>query len=260
VKTDGIRLATFSGLILFFELALIRYTAGYVHVFSFYLNFVLIATFLGMGVGLMRARQASTLRWLALPASVALFLAIAFFASTPIAVPADPDEFLWGLYGYSPDRGTPLVVMAVTLYLLCALFFVPLGALMGAEFRKLPPLRAYAWDIGGGLAGILLFGVLSLLRQGPLVWLALGFVVWIVATRSDRRFAGGLAAAGVLVLGITWWMAAGKPISYWSPYYRINVKSVQKMFEVDVNGSLHQYAMNLVSIGSRGDDYSETAR
>ena len=51
MKNDGLKLATYSGLILFFELALIRYTAGYVHLFSFYLNFVLIATFLGMGVG-----------------------------------------------------------------------------------------------------------------------------------------------------------------------------------------------------------------
>jgi hypothetical protein len=45
-----VRLAGYSFLILFFELALIRYTAGYVRVFGFYLNFVLIATFLGMGV------------------------------------------------------------------------------------------------------------------------------------------------------------------------------------------------------------------
>ena len=61
MKNDAVKLATYSGLILFFELALIRYTAGYVHLFSFYLNFVLIATFLGMGVGLMNGHARRSL-------------------------------------------------------------------------------------------------------------------------------------------------------------------------------------------------------
>src|SRR5688572_8095487 len=66
------RIAVYSGLILFFELAYIRYSSAYVRVFSFYQNFVLLATFLGMGVGLMRARSAGTLRWLGAPALLAM--------------------------------------------------------------------------------------------------------------------------------------------------------------------------------------------
>src|SRR6185503_13591366 len=68
-RSVGLRIAAYSALILFFELAFIRYTAGYVRVFSFYLNFVLIATFLGMGVGLLSARHVERLRWLAVPAT-----------------------------------------------------------------------------------------------------------------------------------------------------------------------------------------------
>jgi hypothetical protein len=40
-------------------------------VFGFYLNFVLTATFLGMGVGLLLADQAGRLRWIAIPALLA---------------------------------------------------------------------------------------------------------------------------------------------------------------------------------------------
>ena len=56
-----LRLACYTGLILFFELAWIRYTSAYVRVFGFYQNFVLIATFLGMGIGLLRADKAHLL-------------------------------------------------------------------------------------------------------------------------------------------------------------------------------------------------------
>src|SRR6266571_3136198 len=48
-RAATLRLAGYSFLILFFELALIRYVPGHVRVFGFYLNFVLMATFLGMG-------------------------------------------------------------------------------------------------------------------------------------------------------------------------------------------------------------------
>src|SRR3954464_11029520 len=94
----GLRIACYSALILFFELALIRYTSGYVRVFGFYLNFVLIATFLGMGVGLLRARDAARTRWIA-PASTLLLLgAVLLFSRLGVALPKDPDEFLWASF------------------------------------------------------------------------------------------------------------------------------------------------------------------
>ena len=68
-RAAALRLGGYSFLILFLELDLIRYVPGYVRVFGFYLNLVLIATFLGMGVGLLRSESAQQVRWLALPAA-----------------------------------------------------------------------------------------------------------------------------------------------------------------------------------------------
>jgi spermidine synthase len=243
VKNDGLKLATYSGLILFFELALIRYTAGYVHLFSFYLNFVLIATFLGMGVGLMNGHRAPQLKWLAIPATLLVFGAVSWFSRALIQVPNDPDEFLWSIYIEPGRRRVSMLTMAATMFTVCSLLFVPLGALMGAEFRKLPPLRAYAWDIGGGLAGILLFGLLSAMRQEPLVWLVIGFGVWTLVSLPDRRFAAAIAVTGAAAILMAQRMDNNRPKSYWSPYYRINVRSINSAFQIDVNGSLHQIAM-----------------
>lgn len=258
--TAAARIAAYSALILFFELALIRYTAGYVRVFAFYLNFVLIATFLGMGVGLLRADDARRLRWLALPAAVLLFGAVSWFAAATITVPADPDEFVWGIF-VDPARLTtrvPLSLVAVSLFTLCALFFVPLGALLGEQFRKLPPLRAYAFDILGSLTGILAFALLSLLRQPPLVWFAIGFAVWLLVSLSDRRYAAALGLTGAAVLGFAFTIRHD-PSEQWSPYYRIGVKPEGPALRVDVNGSLHQYIIDVDSTASARHPYTATA-
>jgi hypothetical protein len=54
---------------------------------AFNQNFVLIATFLGMGVGLMRARSAEVLKWVAVPTLLALVGAVYYFSRAAIAVP-----------------------------------------------------------------------------------------------------------------------------------------------------------------------------
>lgn len=260
IRGPAPRIAAYSALILFFELALIRYTAGYVRVFAFYLNFVLIATFLGMGVGLLRADHAGRLRWLAVVAGPVLFAAVWYFASVRIAVPADPDEFVWGIFvtGTGLTHDVPLSVVVATLFALCAVFFIPLGALLGAEFRRLPALRAYAFDITGSLLGILAFGVMSAMRLPPVAWLAAGFAVWLVVSAEDRRFATALLVAGAACLACAVGIRDAR--EHWSPYYRITVASDGPMFRVDVNGSVHQYAMDLDSARAAMHPYTRVAR
>lgn len=261
LQSPALRVAGYSALILFFELALIRYTAGYVRVFAFYLNFVLIATFLGMGVGLLRSEDARRLRWLVIPAAALLFGAVSLFAASEIAVPRDPDEFVWGIFAEGNRLSTriPLSIVASSIFGLTALFFVPLGALLGEQFRKLPALEAYSFDIAGSLAGILAFGLLSAFRQPPLIWFAAGFAGWAVMSLGDRRFLAAVALVGCAVLGFAWAIRDGK-VEYWSPYYRINVATDGPAFRVDVNGSLHQFVLDLDSARANRLAYTRVAR
>lgn len=261
-RAIALRIATYSALILFFELGFIRYIAAYVRVFGFYQNFVLIATFLGMGVGLMRARSARALRWLGVPALVGVTAAVYVFNHAAIAVPKSPDEYVWGIFA-NGDGATkiPLLPVVTALFLLCALFFLPLGASLGAQFRKLPALRAYSADIVGSLVGIAVFGALSATRQPPTVWFALGVAAWCAAAMEDKRFVAALGVAGAIALAIVAKTEGTKP-EYWSPYYRINViprESSPRGFEVDVNGSLHQFMMDLAPATLQRDRYSLVA-
>jgi hypothetical protein len=251
-RVTGLRVATYSALILFFELALIRYTAGYVRVFSFYINFVLIATFLGMGVGLLRANDAALLRWLSVPASLALFGAVWLYSHSTIAVPNDGTEYVWGIFSDAAGaRRFPLSFVIASLFGLIALFFVPLGALLGREFGKLASLQAYGYDLAGSLAGILAFALLSGLRQPPVVWFALGFAAWVLASLSERSFALAVTGAGAFVVALA--AVQRGPLEYWSPYYRINVVADPPVYRINVNGSLHQVVLDLDSARAAGN-------
>lgn len=260
-KGSALRLACYSGLILFFELAFIRYTSAYVRVFGFYLNFVLIATFLGMGVGLLQAQRATYLKWMAPAAMVMLTGAVGYFSASRIAVPNDQHEFLWGIFNTTSNAGQriPMVLAVTALFALSALFFVPLGALMGAEFRKLPPLRAYTVDIVGSLCGIALFASLSATRQSPVMWFIVGTVAWAIASRGDWRYSLTLVLAGLSMITIATW-TEGKAPEIWSPYYRINVTRDDPLLRIEVNGSLHQFALDLDSVRAMRDPYSAVAR
>ena len=256
-----LRLACYSGLVLFFELAFIRYTSAYVRVFGFYLNFVLVATFLGMGVGLLQARRASALKWMAPATMLMLTGAVGYFSASRIAVPDDRHEFLWGIFNSASTAGQliPMVLAVTALFALSALFFVPLGALMGAEFRELPPLRAYTVDIVGSLCGIAVFAALSATRQSPVMWFTIGTLVWVIASRSDWRYALTLAVAGLSMVTLATWTEGTRP-EYWSPYYRINVTKPDERLRIAVNGSLHQFALDLDSARAMRSEFTAVVR
>ena len=57
-RRDAIELVAVSFVVLFVELALIRWLAAQVRVLAYFPNVVLIAAFLGLGIGSMRARKA----------------------------------------------------------------------------------------------------------------------------------------------------------------------------------------------------------
>jgi hypothetical protein len=143
--TDFAKLARIAGsaaLILFLELALIRFIAAYVHVFGFYVNFVVIAAFLGMGTGMLRRANVATLIAWAGPSLVVLTGFVALLTVAPVSAPANPNEYLWGT---SPVAAVgfhiPLSVAVVGLFAMSAFAFVPLGAMLGSAMAELPALR-----------------------------------------------------------------------------------------------------------------------
>jgi len=232
-------LATFG--ILALELALIRWVSGQVRVFAYFNNLVLIGAFLGMGMGVAIGRRRPGLVHLTLPG---LFvLATVFAAAEPLGIMhlqfPDPTIHLWGGEGQGTDLG--LLVRNLTIFL--GLFvglvtvFIFAGGAVGHLFPQLPALRAYGWDLGGSLLGILAFTAVTFLRGSPPVWIALGGLPFLWLSRRPLSLVALVGA-----VGLAGWSVDG---AAFSPYNRIDLVQEDTSIQLSVNRDFHQYMHDL---------------
>jgi SAM-dependent methyltransferase len=244
LKRTDVQLFLTSFLGLYAELLCIRWMPAHVRFLSYFTNFILLASFLGLGVGILSARNQSG-RWKQLPFGPRTFPLLMLFAAILIA--ATRFELHIGsagvLYYGAGESGTAPAENALVLpaaFLLVSLLFVcigrPLGVLLG---QVTPPLRAYGLDIGGSLAGIGAFFLLSWFEQPPAVWFVGLLLITLLLsgpTWIDRAFMlVPLVVAGV----IAWNIGANY---FWSPYYKIGLTPTDNGhgYELNVNESGHQ--------------------
>lgn len=226
------RLILTSFAILFFELICIRWIPAYVRYLSYFSNFVLLATFLGVGLGILSARRARF--WLP-PFAMLLLGIVGLVAINRFELQIrSTDVLYWGTGRKVAAEETywtlPLMFSAITVA------FVPLGRTLGQLLRALPPLRAYALDVLGSLLGIVCFFVLSLLSLPPIIWFAV-LAVSLLPILSRR---GVLVALPLMAatLFLVWRMGIG---SFWSPYYRIQLLPARGSgYVINVNNTGHQ--------------------
>jgi SAM-dependent methyltransferase len=215
-----LRLFVTSCTLLFVELLLIRWIPANVRYVGFFSNFLLMASFLGIGVGILLGRR---IKRLVLSPFAPLLLATVFLVyGAQLNIQArDPGEIIFGLdASNSADVNflvLPLLIVLVTA--LMASLALPLGPLL----RSMPPLRAYAIDIAGSMLGIAAFTLLSFLGTGPTAWFVVtGALLLVLALGSGPTpwsILGGVAM--VIVIGASAAVAAASE-DVWSPYYRIS--------------------------------------
>jgi hypothetical protein len=215
-RREQLKLGFASFLMLFVELALIRWvTSNNVYVTKA-TNFVLMASFLGIGIGFLNVRtRRDYLRWTpaVLLATVAFVLAFPVILSTT----SGPHPYR----GRGGSLALPQPVSLTVIFLLVAATMAGLGQGVAKIFVRLKPLSAYRMDIAGSIAGIAAFSLLSFLNQPPATW---GFIT-----------CGGLAL--MLAPKIRWWqVAAGLaimtvlslesfvPNQIWSPYNMLTIQ------------------------------------
>src|SRR3989441_5067983 len=110
------RLVASSALMLFVELALIRWTGSNVLYLSYFSNFVLLGSFLGIGVGFLRARSRTNL----FPfAPVLLAALVAFVLAFPVEIDRSGSSLLY--FGRLGQRtGLPVWVTLPLIFLAVA--------------------------------------------------------------------------------------------------------------------------------------------
>jgi predicted membrane-bound spermidine synthase len=231
----SVRLLLTSAALLFVELFLIRWIPANVAYIGFFKNFLLLASFFGIGLGILLGRRGATLRLAPFPLLFFAVVKLVSVAQLNVGL-SSPDDIFIGPASLQHAADTNVLLLGVVVALAAAVMAalaLPLGPLL----RSMPPLRAYATDIVGSLTGIALFMILSAFGTSPAMW------AMIVAV-----FAGLLG----LGLGLNRWslvsgtallatiLVAGANTDTWSPYQRITLVKVADEYGIAANGIPHQ--------------------
>jgi hypothetical protein len=244
----GLQLVMLSFLMLFVELALIRWSGALVIYLSYFSNFVLLGSFLGIGIGFLRARSRVNLfPW----TPVALALLIGFVRVFPVQVNRAGTQLLFFGYGTFHASGPPTWVTLPVVFLAVAAVMAMIGEGVARTFITFGPLDAYRLDIGGSLAGIAAFSLLSFLDAKPVVW---AIIVAVVMLLLYGRRTGLLQVVAVIALVLLLWSESLSSTDIWSPYYRISVsKFGGDEYAISVNGIPHQ---NIIPVSKLARVYS----
>jgi SAM-dependent methyltransferase len=269
-----------SVLILFLELACIRWFPAHVLYLTFFTNMVLLACFLGMSLGCLAAQRTSKFL-----SGTPLVLATALLAGHGIEVlhthvgkfvdvgnQNTPQLVYFGAEYNTEDIAKfviPIEALGAVFFLLLTLVMVGPGQELGRAFTRVPNrVQAYAINILGSVVGIVLFAVCSYCQLSPLWWfvpIAIGLAYFgKILTSANKNWLHPLllvlivAAAG-LHSGV-WYEDSdqrslpfprdGAKVShehYWSPYYRIDY--------VPANLNIITNLMDHQMMGSRNDPY-----
>ena len=179
------RLVLTSGTLLFVELLLIRWIPSEVRYIGFFSNFVLMASFLGIGLGILLGRRRQFESIAVFPILLAAFVWLITSIQLNVQVRSSNEVFFGLAESNAADANflvLPLVFVLVTA--LMASLALPLGPLL----RSMPPLKAYAFDIAGSMLGIVGFVAVSTSGTAPAVWFTILAVLIVL-----------LAAGGNLV-------------------------------------------------------------
>jgi SAM-dependent methyltransferase len=238
-----LRIFCASFLVLFLEIALIRWLPANIRLLSFFSNFILLASFLGIGLGCLLANTRKRLfPW-------APFMLLAIVAGT-VAFRLEVNVVATGAIYFTSGTNEDIlqiesVLLLPVIFFVVVALFTALAQRMGREMSAMPSLPAYTWNVAGSLFGVIVLGLMSWAEFPPSVWFGIGTAAAIPLLLSAEpglppapRVLGGLGAltlaATVVLVHL---ISAG---TLWSPYYKIVVRQQGQDTVVEVNNIFHQ--------------------
>jgi spermidine synthase len=246
--------------ILFLELACIRWFGSTVPFLAYFSNVVLLASFLGMSAGcLLAGRRRDLAPWVLPIVFVSMCAAIGVewaherFGAVMIDVGGQdsPQQVFFGAEYVARNPGRfiiPIEAVCALFFSMVVAVFLGLGQELGRAFRLgTTPLASYTTNILGSLGGIVGFGTLSLFQAPPIAWFAVGGGLWLLVLRKRSATS---AVALLMVLGVAWVEGPRAPgeQTLWSPYYRVRYQP--RTHSLSVNNISHQNMIDIESVGA----------
>ncbi|WP_234329610.1 spermidine synthase [Streptomyces viridochromogenes] len=238
---------------LFVELALIRWAGANVVHLSYFSNFILLGSFLGIGIGfLIPAERGQWLkRWTPIP----LALLVILVRTYPVQVRQSSSEVIY--FTAVKTTGLPQWVTLPAIFLLTAVIMAGIGKITADLFRQLPSLDAYRYDLLGSITGSVSFAVLSWLRAPSVAWGVLAAVALLVLGGRRNTLLYGIPLTAMVAALFLESTTAGVS---WSPYYKIELKespTTTRTYHISANGVPHQSTAPLPELMRENSPYRQ---
>ena len=249
-----------SVLSLFLEMLMIRWVSSEIRIFAYFKNFVLVACFLGFGLGCYFSR-----RRVQLIAMIAPLLLLTIVLKTPVSplrrtmaalpqlIGGGVEVHVWGVPSMPASwTGMLLALMVVVpLFAVIATIFIPFGQLVGWYLENSPNgVKAYSANVLASLAGIAGFTLLCFLHQAPWVWF---LFAGMFAVLIFWKHPAGKRALCATFLGCVCLLTLPDhrhATTYWSPYQKLVLQPVMSNGQIDAynlmtNDTWYQKIVNL---------------
>jgi len=252
------QLAFWSLLSLFLELLMIRWISSEVRIFAYFKNFVLIACFLGFGLGCYLSRRRINLLAMLVPLlSRVLLVQLPWPALRilmrliPTFIGASSEGAVWGVPAeFSFSLLAAAMAIIVPIFSLISVMFIPLGQLVGWYLENSTNgILAYSVNVAASLAGIMLYTLLCFFYQPPATWFSVAGLLSICLLWRVTWLRWGTGVALLICLGL-FFFGAGRQNVYWSPYQKLTLLPRQRAgniiaYQLTTNDSWYQQVLNL---------------
>jgi spermidine synthase len=252
-------LALWSLLSLFMEMLMIRWISSEIRIFAYFKNFVLIACFMGFGLGCYLSRRKINLLLTLVPMIVlTLIIQLPWLGlrvvieRLPAFVAASGGTQFWSV----PSAVTlpPLAIataLIVPIFGLIAFFFIPFGQLVGWYLENASDgILAYSVNVFASLVGIIAYTVLCFLSQPPRTWFLVSGVLLVVLLWRIPLLRWSSLMTLIVCVGFLSIRPPRDVRIYWSPYQKLTLGAWGTEQEVlgyylNTNDSWYQQILDL---------------
>ena len=245
---------------LFVEMLMIRWVSSEIRIFAYFKNFVLVACFLGFGLGCYLCRRRVQLAALLNPLLLlALILKLPIpplqrcIDDLPQLLGASVEVHTWGVPAAPANWGGMLLAMifVVPLFALIATAFIPFGQFVGWYLENASKgVAAYSVNVLASLAGIAGFTLLCFLNQPPWVWFLVSGVLCLAYVWRDAKARRILVLTFLVCVALLALPEDRNSKTYWSPYQKLTIVPLYDgdqlvSYALITNSSLYQKIVNL---------------
>ncbi|MDP2736506.1 MAG: methyltransferase domain-containing protein [bacterium] len=179
-----------SFIILFLELLLIRLIGTEIRIFAYLSNIVLLAIFIGSGLGMLMKKKFSPVLSAVLLSLVVFIVTSGIFSNITNWLAPLSENIFWFQANYWTAAGVLFgLILTALLFFLILSIFIPLGQYLGNLFESSSQtILAYSINVAASIAGMWAFYGFSWLKFSPLIGIIICQALLILLVQEKARW------------------------------------------------------------------------